>query len=218
MKVLIIEDNRALAKNMGEYFSLKGIKSEIAFDGIIGTQKILDNHFDVIILDINLPGKDGLTLCKETRDKGINTPILMLTSRNTTKDIVVGLNLGADDYLGKPFDFEELISRIEALNRRNFTNKNNIIAIKNIEIDISKRQVTKDSEIIKLSTKEFDLLKYLAQNKGTPFDRRNLFENVWGDFDEHMFSRSVDVYIGYLRKKLGDDLIKTQKGFGYLID
>jgi DNA-binding response OmpR family regulator len=218
MKVLIIEDNRALAKNMWEYFSLKWIKSEIAFDGIIWTQKILDNHFDVIILDINLPGKDWLTLCKETRDKWINTPILMLTSRNTTKDIVVWLNLWADDYLGKPFDFEELISRIEALNRRNFTNKNNIIAIKNIEIDISKRQVTKDSEIIKLSTKEFDLLKYLAQNKWTPFDRRNLFENVWWDFDEHMFSRSVDVYIGYLRKKLWDDLIKTQKWFGYLID
>ncbi|MDD2565735.1 MAG: response regulator transcription factor [Candidatus Gracilibacteria bacterium] len=217
MKVLIVEDNRALAKNIKEYFGLKSIKADVAFDGIMGMQVILDNHYDVIILDINLPGKDGLTICKELREKEINTPILILTSRNTTTDVVTGLNLGADDYLGKPFDFEELISRIEALNRRNFSNKNSNIIIGNIEINPNKRLVTKGGEEIQLSTIEFDLLKFLAQNKGTPIDRKTLFENVWGDFDSHMLSRTVDVHIGTLRKKIGAEIIETRKGFGYLI-
>lgn len=217
MKVLIVEDNRALAKNIKEYFGLKSIKAEVAFDWIMWMQAILDNHYDVIILDINLPGKDWLTICKELREKEINTPILMLTSRNTTTDVVTGLNLWADDYLGKPFDFEELISRIEALNRRNFSNKNSNIRVYDIEINPTKRSVTKWVEEISLSTIEFDLLKFLAQNKWIPIDRKTLFENVWWDFDSHMLSRTVDVHIGTLRKKIWPDIIETRKWFGYLI-
>jgi len=217
MKVLIVEDNRVLAKNIKEYLWLKWIKSEIAFDGIMWEKEITTNYYDVIIMDINLPGKDWLTLCKELRERWVATPILMLTSRNTTNDVVIGLNLWADDYLGKPFSFEELISRLEALNRRNSTNKNTSIEIWDLEIDIVKRQVKKWWEMVKLSTLEFDLLKYLVQNRWAPQDRKNIFENVWGDFDAHMFSRSVDVYIWYLRKKLWEDLIKTQKGFWYII-
>lgn len=115
MKILIVEDNRILAKNIREYLTLKSFGAEVAFDGIIGKERATSEHFDVIILDINLPGKDGLTLCRELREAGNNTPVLFLTSRNTSKDVVTGLNIGADDYLGKPFDFEELISRIQAL-------------------------------------------------------------------------------------------------------
>lgn len=217
MKVLIVEDNRVLAKNIKEYFMLKSIKAELAFDWIMWMKAIQENHYDVIVLDINLPGKDWLTICKELREGWINTPILMLTSRNTTSDIVVWLNIWADDYLGKPFDFEELISRIEALNRRNFGNKTTNIVIENIEIDITKRLVIKNWDEIILSTIEFDLLKYLAQNRWTPVDRKTLFENVWWDFDSYILSRTVDVHIGTLRKKLWENIITTMKWFWYII-
>ncbi|MFA6090468.1 MAG: response regulator transcription factor [Candidatus Gracilibacteria bacterium] len=218
MKILIIEDNRILAKNIREYLTLKSFQADVAFDGIMGKEKILKENFDVIILDINLPGKDGLTLCRELREEGNNTPVLFLTSRNTSKDVVTGLNIGADDYLGKPFDFEELISRIQALSRRNISNKTTLIHIGNITIDTTKRLVTKDSQTIELSTKEFDLLQYLAQNRGIPVDRQVLLEKVWGEFDAYMFSRTVDVHISTLRKKLGESIIETKKGFGYVVN
>lgn len=218
MKVLIVEDNRILAKNIREYLTLKSFHAEVAFDGIMGKERVMGEYFDVIILDINLPGKDGLTLCRELREEGNNTPVLFLTSRNTSKDVVTGLNTGADDYLGKPFDFEELISRIQALGRRNISNKTTAIRIGDVEIDTTKRLVTKDSETVDLSTKEFDLLQYLIQNRGTPIDRQVLLEHVWGEFDAYMFSRTVDVHISTLRKKLGKDIIETRKGFGYIIN
>ncbi len=211
MKILIVEDNRILAKNIREYLTLKSFQTDVAFDGIMGKEKILKENFDVIVLDINLPGKDGLTLCRELREEGNNTPVLFLTSRNTSKDVVTGLNIGADDYLGKPFDFEELISRIQALGRRNISNKTTLIHIGKITIDTTKRLVTKDSQPIELSTKEFDLLQYLAQNRGIPVDRQVLLEKVWGEFDAYMFSRTVDVHISTLRKKLGEGIIETKK-------
>ncbi|MDD5376711.1 MAG: response regulator transcription factor [Candidatus Gracilibacteria bacterium] len=218
MKILIIEDNRILAKNIREYLTLKSFHAEVAFDGIMGKERASGEHFDVIILDINLPGKDGLTLCRELREEGNNTPVLFLTSRNTPKDVVAGLDIGADDYLGKPFDFEELISRVRSLGRRNISNKTTSIHIGDLEIDTTKRLVTKNSETVDLSTKEFDLLQYLIQNRGTPIDRQMLLEQVWGEFDAYMFSRTVDVHISTLRKKLGKDIIETRKGFGYLVN
>jgi DNA-binding response OmpR family regulator len=218
MKILIIEDNRILAKNIREYLTLKSFQAEAVFDGIMGKDTAMNEHFDVIILDINLPGKDGLTLCRELREAWNNTPILFLTSRNTPRDVVAGLNSGADDYLGKPFDFEELIARILSLGRRNITNKTTTIRVGDIEIDTTKRLVTKSSEIIELSTREYDLLQYLVQNRWTPIDRQMLLEYVWGEFDAYMFSRTVDVHISTLRKKLWDGIIDTRKGFGYIIN
>lgn len=217
MKAFLLEDNVSLAKNIQEYAKIKWIKIDIDFDGERGMNTMQDNHYDVYILDINLPTKDGLTVCKELRDSGDTTPVLMLTSRNTSKDVVIGLDVGADDYLWKPFDMEELISRINALTRRTTSNKSQIVTIKNITINLPQRVVERNGKNIKLSTLEFDLLKYLLQNRGVPVDRKTLFEKVWWDFDDHMFSRSVDVYIGYLRKKLGKTFIETKKWFGYLI-
>lgn len=218
MKILIIEDNRVLAKNISEYFEIQSLKTEVAFDGIMGMEAAKNNHFDVIVLDINLPGKDGLTLCRELREQGNNTPVLFLTSRNTSKDVVAGLNIGGDDYLGKPFDFEELVSRVHALGRRNYSTKTSSISIEDIDIDIIKRTVVKNkTEQIELSTKEFDLLAYLAQNRWIPTDRQVLLEKVWGEFDAYMFSRTVDVHISALRKKLWENIIETKKGFGYMI-
>lgn len=217
MKAFLLEDNVSLAKNIQEYAKIKWIKIDIDFDGERGMKTMQDNHYDVYILDINLPTKDGLTVCKELRDSGDTTPVLMLTSRNTSKDVVIGLDVGADDYLWKPFDMEELISRLNSLTRRNTANKSQIVTIKNITINLPQRIVERNGKNIKLSTLEFDLLKYLLQNRGVPVDRKTLFEKVWWDFDDHMFSRSVDVYIGYLRKKLGKIFIETKKWFGYLI-
>lgn len=141
MKVFVLEDNVALAKNIQEYLKIKGVKSDIDFDGERGLQKIQNSHYDILILDINLPHKDGITICKELRNSGNTLPILMLTSRNTSKDVVVGLDAGADDYLGKPFDMEELISRIHALTRRNSCNKEQTITIKNVTINLPQRAV-----------------------------------------------------------------------------
>lgn len=143
MKILLVEDNRILAKNISEYLKLKSFQTETAFDGIMGTERARGEHFDVIVLDINLPGKDGLALCRELREAGNNTPVLFLTSRNTSKDVVAGLNTGGDDYLGKPFDFEELIARILSLGRRSASNKTTSIRIGEIEIDTTKRTVIK---------------------------------------------------------------------------
>lgn len=217
MKVFLLEDNVALAKNIQEYLKLKWIKVDIDFDGERGLEKIQTIHYDTLVLDINLPHKDWITICKELRASGNNIPILMLTSRNTSKDVVLGLDAGADDYLGKPFDMEELISRIHALTRRNSCNKEQIVTIKNVTVNLPQRTVERNWKPVSLSTLEFNLLKYLLQNRGIPVDRKTLFEEVRWDFDDHMFSRSVDVYIGYLRKKLGKTFIETKKWFGYVI-
>lgn len=217
MKVLIVEDNLKLSKNIWEYLKIKWIKSDSTIDWVYALTKISENHYDVVILDINLPWKDWLTVCKELRQSWNNIPIIMLTSRNTTKDIVTWLDIWADDYLWKPFDLDELVSRIESLYRRSAVNKSETINIDDIIIDIKTRSVTKNGLNIELSTLEFDLLKFLAQNKWTPQDRATLFEKVWGDFDNHMFSRTVDMYISYLRKKVWSEIIETIKWFWYVI-
>lgn len=218
MKVLVVEDNLKLSKNICEYLKIKWIKTDSTIDWIYALQKIEQNHYDIVILDINLPGKDGLTVCKDLRQNGNNIPIIMLTSRNNTWDIITWLNIWADDYLGKPFDLDELVSRLESLYRRTAQNKSDEIFIGDIGINISTRSVFKTGEKLELSTLEFDLLKYLAQNRWTPQDRATLFEKVWWDFDNHMFSRTVDMYISYLRKKVWSDVIKTIKWFGYVIE
>lgn len=218
MKVLIIEDNVKLSKNIAEYLKIKWIKTDTDFDWNRWFQKALGNHYDVIILDINLPWKDWLEICKDLRNKGKFTPILMLTSRTDTDDIIKWLDIWADDYLGKPFDYGELMARIDALNRRNAISKTTLVEIWDIEVDIIKRVVKKNWDIVEMSTLEFDLLKFFLQNRWVPIDRKEILEKVWWEFDAYMFSRNVDVYVGYLRKKLWNDLIQTKKWFWYVIE
>ncbi len=218
MKILLVEDNNILSKNIKEYLKIKWITVDHELYGDRGYDLALKNHYDVIVLDINLPWKDWLSILRDLRTNHINIPVIMLTSRNTTDDVIAGLKAWADDYMWKPFSLEELVFRLEAIYRRTAQDKQNIIEIDWVAIDIEKRKVTKDGEVLELSKLEFDLLKYLVQNRGKPIDRAELFEKVWGDFDEHMMSRTVDVYISYLRKKLGIDFIETKKGFGYLVN
>lgn len=217
MKVLLIEDNIQISANIVRYLSMKDIACDSSQNGKDGLYKSFSHHYDVIILDINLPELNGLDVLKKIREKWDNTQIIMLTSNSTKQDIVHWLQLWADDYLTKPFDFEELFARIQALSRRNFKNKSNMIHFwKNYIIDIEKTEVLQGKNIIKLSPLEFNLLKYLAQNIGRTLSRQELYEKVWGEFEgDIMFSKTVDVYIWYLRKKLDNEVIQTIKGIWY---
>lgn len=218
MKVLVVEDNEILSRNLVRFLALKDIAAEASFDGKDWLYKASVNFYDVIILDINLPSMDGVEVCKSLREKGKDTPIIMLTSRSAKTDIVEWLNVWADDYLSKPFDYDELIARVHSLSRRNLKNKSNTkIQVWEYVIDLEKIEVLKWETPIKLSTLEFDLFKYLVQNRGKVVSRKDIYEKVWWEFEDFMFSKTVDVYIGYLRKKLDRDLIETKKGFWYII-
>ena len=219
MKILIIEDTQELATTLVRFLSAKGIQAEMSLDWEDGLYKASTKYYDAIVLDINLPWKNGIDVCKELREKEKDVPVIMLTSRSGKEDVITGLDAWADDYLVKPFDYDILTARLEALTRRNLKNKaTSKLAVGEYEIDLEKVEVRNKNTQIHLSTLEFDLLKYFAQNKGKVIDRRELYEKVWWEFDgDFMFSKTVDVYIWYLRKKLSRELIETKKGIGYII-
>jgi DNA-binding response OmpR family regulator len=220
MKVLVVEDNEILSRNLVTYLKLKNIESDTSFDWKDWLYRASINFYDVVILDINLPELDWLEVCKKLREKWKDVPIIMLTSRSSKSDIIEWLDLWADDYLSKPFDYDELLARINTLSRRNFKNKSNTkIEIWEYIIDLQQIQVYRWTEKIKLSTLEFNLFKYLAQNKWNVVSRQDMYEHVWWEFDwDFMFSKTVDVYIWYLRKKLWRELIETKKWFWYIIN
>lgn len=219
MRILVIEDNEILNRNLVRYFSAKDIFAEASFSWEDGLQKALVKYYDVVVLDINLPKLDWVEVCKKLREKWKDVSILMLTSRWMSEDIILWLNSWADDYLIKPFEYSELLARINAIQRRKFANKSNtIIKFWDIELDLQQMEVKQKWEIVALSKLEYNLFKFLAQNRGIPLSRQEIYEKVWWEFDvDFMFSKTIDVYIWYLRKKLGRDLIETKKGFGFMI-
>ncbi len=214
---LIVEDNELLAKNIKMILEMNQYKADIAYNATQAKEKLAKNKYNLIILDINLPDKNWFELLKELR-KNNNTPVLILTSKNLIEDKVKWLELWADDYLTKPFDITELLARIKAILRRYNWVSNNVIKIKDLEIYPDQEKVIKNWHTIWLSSLEFKLLMYFIQNKWKILNRQEIYENVWWDFDSHMFSRTVDVYIWYLRKKLWKDLIKTKKWSGYFLE
>lgn len=219
MKILIIEDTQDLATGLARYLSVKNIHSELSFDGEDGLYKALTKYYDAIVLDINLPKKNGIDVCRELREKEKEVPIIMLTSRSSNDDIIAWLDCGADDYLVKPFDYDVLVARLDALTRRNLKNKSTSeLHIWEYTLDLEKIEVSNNSgEDIHLSDLEFRLLKYFAQNKWRAIERQELYEKVWWEFDgDFMFSKTVDVYIGYLRKKLGREIVETKKWHWYI--
>ena len=218
MRVLIVEDHQILSRNVQQYLELKKIDSIIVSDWVEALYKASTEFFDLILLDINLPGIQWDEICKKLREKWKNTPILMLTSRSSKSDMILWLEWWADDYMVKPFDYEELLARINSLTRRNLKNKSTtFITVGNYTIDLEKKSVSCDSQDIKLSHLEFDLLKYFAQNIWKVLSRQEIYEKVWGEYDEFSMGKTVDVYIWYLRKKLGKELIETKKWFWYII-
>lgn len=221
MRVLIIEDDRKVAG-----FLARGLKEEqyavdVCRDGEEALQLAQLYDYDIIILDIMLPRKDGFTVCRELRAKGIFTPILMLTAKDALEDKVKGLSEGADDYLTKPFSFEELLARIKALFRRSQDYKTTLLKAEDLVLDPLRRTVKRGNQKIELTGKEFALLEYLLRNKGRIISPTMILEHVW-DKDYFGGSNVVNVYINHLREKIdrpfAKNLIKTIRGQGFTID
>ena len=223
MKVLIIDDEVSINGFINKGLSENGFEVTQAFDGEMGLRLARNGSFDVIILDLVMPGINGLEVCRSLREvHQIQTPILMLTALNTTDDVVTGLNLGADDYLGKPFKFQELLARVRALGRRSGSigQPANLLKVADLTMDLDQKIVTRDGQELQLTLKEFLLLECLIRNKNRVLSRLDLLEKVWGiHFDTG--TNVVDVYMNYLRNKIDkpfdQKLIQTVVGMGYVI-
>ena len=224
MKILLLEDNRILAKSLIKGLKQEGFSVEHFLRGDDGENFFLMHHkiFDVVILDLMLPGKSGEKICQNIRDLGIETPLLMLTAKSEVSDKIFGLNLGADDYISKPFDFQELVARLQALTRRKPHIENAIFYITpEIFLDFSAKKIIKNGKEEILSPKEFSVLEVLCKNSGIALTRNQIFEKV-SDFAADNWSNSIDVYIKNIRKKLfkscNEDPIKTVRGIGYRLE
>jgi DNA-binding response OmpR family regulator len=222
MNILIIDDETYLLEKLQSLLTSEHYTVMTATDGRQGLKKIFSDTYDLILLDIMLPGINGLEILKEVRTAGIETPVLMLTAKGDIEDKVVGLNLGADDYLAKPFSTAELMARVRALIRRGNTG-NPVIEVDNIRLNTISREVTKNGEVLTLTTKEFAILEFLLHNRGRAISRFTLAEHVWGDnFDSFNMSNFIDVHMSNLRKKLKsperEQVIKSIRGIGYLIE
>jgi DNA-binding response OmpR family regulator len=222
MNILIIDDEPDLLEKIETLLLSEQYTVSTSADGNDGLQKILNNIYDLILLDIMLPGVNGLDILTEIRAAGILTPVLMLTARGDIDDKVTGLNLGADDYLAKPFSVAELLARVRALIRRGNTG-NPVIEAGDIRLNTISREVTKSGEFLTLTTKEFAILEFLLHNRGRAISRFSLAEHVWGDnFDPFSMSNFIDVHVSNLRKKLKsqgcEQIIRSIRGVGYLIE
>jgi DNA-binding response OmpR family regulator len=222
MKILLVEDEAALASMLNKGLKEAGYEVTVAPDGLIGHEMAIKNQFDVMILDIMLPGLNGIQLCKQLRRQQIDTPILMLTALGTTENIVAGLDSGADDYLVKPFHFAELEARLRTLVRRKSGNNNqpDVLQLGHLTLNISTRSASLNGDPVTLTATEYRLLEFMMHNRGRVLSRMELLENVWG-IDFNMSTNVVDVYVNYLRKKIDTNpaqkLIHTMIGMGYIL-
>lgn len=220
MRILLVEDERRISLVVKKGLTEEGFAVDVAYDGEEGQYLAESENYDLIILDIMLPKIDGLTICKELRDKHIKTPILMLTAKTTVEDKTAGLDSGADDYLAKPFAFLELRSRIHALIRRSKQESSPIVKISDLEFDPVKHKVTRGVKSIPLTPKEFSILEILLRHRDEMVTRTMIIEHVW-DYNFDSMSNVVDVFIAQLRRKIDKKsaipLIHTLHGVGYKI-
>ena len=219
--ILLIEDEPGLVLTLKDRLTREGYEVDAAQDGNLGLAAAMRGQADLIILDLMLPGKSGLDICRDLRQKGIETPILILTARGQTVDKVLGLKLGADDYMTKPFEMPELLARVEVLMRRNRSAGPGAAFYNfgDIEVDLRRASATRAGESIALSTREFELLRYFIEHRGAAISRDELLSNVW-HYDAGTTTRTVDVHVAWLRQKLEDDpkrpqWIMTVHGLGY---
>lgn len=226
MNVLVIEDNESVCEMIDMFFSKEGIKGEYVHDGLEGYERYKEGNWDLLIIDWMLPGLDGVTICKKIRDENDPIPIIMLTAKDSESDQVLGLEMGADDYVTKPFSPLALIARIKAISRRvnrsqGEKEEEGLIVTKNFKISKEKREVYLNGKLIKnLTPKEFDLLYHFAQHPKQVFTREQLLEQVWG-YQFYGDERTVDVHIKRLRKKVGTEnqpFFHTVWGVGYKFD
>lgn len=220
MRILIVEDDRKIANAVKRGLEQESFAVDVCYDGASGLGAALADDYDLIILDRMLPETDGMNICMAIREKKIKVPILMLTAKDKIRDRVDGLNAGADDYLIKPFAFEELLARIRALLRRPKEVQDNVLKFADLQLDPVSFEVKRAGKSIELSNKEFALLEYLMRNPDRIMTKDNIIAHVW-DYDADILPNTVEVFIGYLRSKVDKpfrnqpDLIQTVRGFGY---
>ncbi len=221
MKVLIVEDELKIANSIKRGLEQERFVVDVGYDGEQGYDLASTEKYDVIVLDLMLPKMNGMQVCQKLREGENFTPILMLTAKGEVDDRVAGLNAGADDYLPKPFVFEELVARVKALSRRPAKAHTEKLQAKDLELDTNTYEVKRGSKEIELSKKEFALLEYLMRHKDKVLSKEQIIQNVW-NFESDILPNTVEVYIKYLRKKIdksfkGTPLIETIRGFGYKI-
>jgi two-component system copper resistance phosphate regulon response regulator CusR len=222
MKILLVEDDPKISSFIRIGLESNNYLVDIAYDSSIGEKLILSRKYDVIILDVVIPGISGFDLCKKIRNKNILTPVIMLTSLDSIEDKLTGFDCGADDYLVKPFSFQELNARLKALNRRYREEiVNPVLTVLDLELDSITRKVKRNGREINLTATEYKILELLMSNKGKVFDRIVIAEKIWG-FSFNSGTNVIDVHINSLRKKIDKDfsqkLIHTKKGFGYMLN
>lgn len=223
VKILLVEDEKKIADSLKKGLSEQNYEVEVAYDGLIGKKMFESRPFDLIILDINLPGLNGYELCKQIRQRSERIPVVMLTALTATDDKIEGFDAGADDYIVKPFDFKELLVRIRALLKRIYHSNipsGNLLRVADLTMNLDSKEVTRADQIISLTAKEFQLLEYMVRNKNKVVSRSDIALNVW-DIDFDTKTNVIDVYVNFLRKKVDRDfdlkLIHTQVGMGYIL-
>lgn len=224
MKILVVEDEHKIANAIRKGLQQESFAVDVTYDADDGLASARADDYDLIILDRMLPGDmDGVGVCKTLRSEGVHTPILMLTAKGAVRDRVVGLDAGADDYLVKPFAFEELLARVRALLRRPQDSLGVKLEVGDLTLDTATYEVRRDDTTIDLSQREFALLEYLMRNKGRTLSKEMIIQHVWS-YDADVLFNTVEVYIGYLRNKIdrpfrgSSQLLKTVRGFGYKLD
>ncbi len=220
MHVLVVEDEKKVASFIQRGLEAEHYSVDLSYDGEDGLTRLFDEDYDLLILDVMLPKRDGLAVLREIRKRGVQIPVLLLTARDTLADKVAGLDQGADDYLTKPFAFEELLARMRALLRRGAQAQATTLTLADLSLDPVTHQVTRAGKKIDLTAKEFALLEFFLRNPGRVLSRAVIAQHVWGvDFDT--FTNVIDVYVKYLRKKIDADLepklIHTVRGSGYVL-
>jgi two-component system copper resistance phosphate regulon response regulator CusR len=223
-KILVVEDEKRLAEILKAGLEENGFSVDTAYDGFKGRNMVKKNHYDLIILDINLPLINGYELCNAIRAQDKEVPVIMLTAMGSAENKLAGFDVGADDYVVKPFDFKELLARVKVFLRRSVSSEpieENIIEIDDLKINTSQKVVTRGENQIELTSKEYSLLEYLVKNKGKVISRVDIAEKIW-DLNFDTGTNYIDVYINYLRKKIDKDfqnkLIHTRVGLGYVLD
>ena len=218
MHILFVEDEAKIAQFVNAGLREYGFVVDYCDNGDEGYSRAVDNEYDALVLDIMVPGKDGLAILKSLRRDKRNVPVILLTARNELDDRLDGLNLGADDYIAKPFFVEELVARIHAVVRRSNGDRQNILSAGSIKLDCIKREVTGDRQVVELTSREFNLLEYLMRSPGRVFTRTQILEHVWG-YDFNPTTNVVDVCVQRIRKKLdpigGSPWLESVRGVGY---
>jgi DNA-binding response OmpR family regulator len=222
MRILVVEDEHRIANAVRQGLEQEAYAVDVCYDGDEGYRSATTEEYDLILLDVMMPGMDGIALCQKLRDESIHIPVLLLTAKDQPQDIVRGLDAGADDYLAKPFSFDVLLARMRALLRRPHDRQDEVLQAGDLSLSVANRVVARAGQPIQLSAKEYAILEYLLRNKGRVVSKNNIISHVW-DFDADVLPNNVEVFITYLRNKIdrpfdGKPLIKTVRGFGYTIE